>query len=29
MTGYTYDMRMYLGTEIQTANDDMTVANAQ
>jgi len=28
MTGYTYDMRMYLGKETQTANDDRTVANA-
>jgi hypothetical protein len=28
MIGYTYDMRIYLGKEAQTANDNLTVANA-
>ena len=28
MRGYTYDVRMYLGKETQTANDNMTVTNA-
>jgi len=28
MTGYTYDMRMYLGKETQTENYGITVAKA-
>jgi hypothetical protein len=28
MTGYTYDMRRYLGKDTQTANENITMANA-